>query len=186
MENFTDYELMTQADYSAKKKIMENIMKNYYMDKIRNNVNPFNSMAWDDHQKEALAKYTMLFRKSPYMFITINPNYKDVSFERFAAKADRLFKNKNIKDYTYSYEIRNTQTKGFHLHGLIDRGGTPPSVIEREMRKMFEPICGHERHIHVRMIKDCDLEKVINYITKNKKLDVEWRKTKGLKDVYKK
>lgn len=75
---------------------------------------------------------------------------------------------------TWSFEQRGTLDgelgKGFHTHIVATLSkGKRPHDVRRDLHRTFvnskNPMCGHKKHVDVRLLKtDDDVEKATNYV----------------------
>lgn len=195
LESCDDGDKMIIADHRAREKLFQDIFLSYYKDKARNNDFSWVDANWlSDKHRHILAWYGTRFNKPQHMFITINPDYKTIDESKFIDKVRQFSERKWIEAYEYAFEWRK-DNRGLHVHIIIRRGNKRPSEIIRECKNTFRKFCGNDRHIFVKMIKEKDVEKVSNYITKNCKVnltdddikvnnDVKQRKVVGVHDLY--
>lgn len=134
-----------------------------------------------------------------YLWVTINPDFtgrvSQAHLDTFQKYLDRLFTFTWIKSFKLCFEQRAPypeEWKGLHVHMLIDRGTYVPSHAQRDLERVFLPICGNEKHIYCMKIDESLRLQKIRYMEGHKPAakmplvqnDAEMRVALGLKSIY--
>ena len=140
--------------------------------------------------------------KPKTVFITINPDSKNIELHAFIRRMHRTAERPMFESVEYCFEQRGTLDselgKGFHCHMVaILRKGVRPHDCRRLLHQTFvnskNPMCGHKKHVRVDYLKtDADKLKVTEYIHGIKedakiskvKADDVWREENKLEQTY--
>lgn len=154
---------------------------------------------YEDELTTAIREQSAVKHNNLYLWITISPK-KDVGFDLFKSKVEKVVTRRMFKDYLYVYEQRGsdeqTMGKGFHVHILLKRNlDYKPCKIITNMKNTFKEITlvnnGEIFNWHW-CPSDFKADKV-EYITglktedgKDAKqlMDVIWRKQNNLETFY--
>lgn len=112
-----------------------------------------------------------------WIWLTVNPVYEGFSFQeqlsRLEPHMDRLFRYIWVVSFYMCLEQRSSDPadfQGLHMHALIKRN-KPPSECERDIRKLFAPITGNPKHIHIVHCNDALFGQKLSYMRGNKTAD---------------
>lgn len=175
----------------------------YYRD---SNSDPeLDRMLHDAYMREALERYSHLQRvediqqKSPYIFLTINPN-PHITLNDFIKTCEKMMSKPWIEKYLYCFEQRGETLedcgKGFHFHAIIEKPSNKSyKHIIREMASSANRLCDTSNY-HFYNLKNISIEekeRKIVYITgkkadeakhKKQEMDIPFREKNKLKSYY--
>lgn len=134
----------------------------------------------------------VLCQKPPYLWLTINP-MPGVGLKELQKVVAKLLSKVSIKSYAYSYEVRNSENKGLHVHLALFYSAKPYD-FKRSIRSTCKGIVGNVKDpniINFKFVDDVAILEKIEYLMGNKKPEkmagylasVAFRKANGLPEL---
>lgn len=168
----------------------------YYRERFRRQKRPifFSRIEWVYYLRTTLyappdlghPMFTETLKALPNtIFITVNPK-PEIKLETFTRALARSVTKTAVDAYTYSIEQRGkseeTLGEGTHAHILIEYHGRSYGQLKNDFIRTFKKLIGNDKHVHCKQV--FNKTNVINYITKNKDLDILFRQKYNLSPIY--
>lgn len=132
-----------------------------------------------------------------WYWITINPKEQDLIIQVLEAKIEKMVQKKNVASAMWTFEQRGESEeemgKGVHTHILLKNEGSRDDNFRRQIKVMFEGLCGSQLHIQIKKIPERWVDDKKEYLRGNKwddqkdlKVEVDkiWREKFQLQTCY--
>jgi len=146
-----------------------------------------------------ISEKNLMREKTPYIFITINPN-PHILLQEFIGIMNKMMSKPWIENYLYVYEQRGEDEgesgKGFHFHAIIEKPTNKSYAhILREMSSSANKVCDSSvsNFFNIKNISKEEKERKIIYLTGRKAdvskhlkqdIDIIFRTNNNLKSFY--